>query len=155
LSESRFERKEAMKSFHIKERLANHSAISATISAARKYAASALIASAVFLSQFGFVGAAGAQTDGAAGGGGGEGAAVAYAVAETLVEQARGAALEQTWEHASIPGGTLALVAYIALWVLIFAMIVLTLRRQRAVNDEVAELGRRMDSVFEDIEKMA
>lgn len=57
-------------------------------------------------------------------------------------------------KETSIPGGTLALVAYIVLWVLIFGFIIITMRRQRAIDGELAELERRMDEVFDDLDKM-
>lgn len=78
---------------------------------------------------------------------------IAQAVAETLVDQARLGAAQRALAHANIPGGDLAVVAYLGLWVFIFAMIFVTLRRQRRADAEVAALNKRMDAVFEGIER--
>lgn len=56
-------------------------------------------------------------------------------------------------KETTIPGGTLALVAYIVLWVLIFGFVIMTMRRQRAIDGDLAELERRMDEVFDDLDK--
>lgn len=79
-------------------------------------------------------------------------AAIAVAVSMQAVHQAQRNAVKQVRLHASIPGGTLALVAYFVLWLSIFGLVFFTMRRQRGLNDELAELGRRMDVVFEDLD---
>lgn len=78
---------------------------------------------------------------------------VAQAVAETLVEQARLGAAERALAHANIPGGDLVVAAYLGLWVFVFGLIFVTLRRQRRADAEVAALSKRMDRVFEGIER--
>lgn len=55
-------------------------------------------------------------------------------------------------EERSLPGGMLALAAYLVLWVLIFGLVWMTLRRQGKLNAEIAALERRMDQVFEDFD---
>ena len=55
--------------------------------------------------------------------------------------------------ESTIPGGTLAVIAYIVLWVLIFGFVFATMRRQQKIDRELDELERRMDEVFEDLDK--
>ncbi|AWV89901.1 CcmD family protein [Bradymonas sediminis] len=78
--------------------------------------------------------------------------AIAMAVSAEVVTQARRVGLKQAWQHGKIPGGPLMVAAYFVLWIFIFAMIFMTMRRQRALNRELDELGRRMDVVFDDME---
>ncbi|QDG53207.1 CcmD family protein [Persicimonas caeni] len=66
---------------------------------------------------------------------------------------AQGGAGSLAGQETSIPGGTLALAAYIALWILIFGFLMITMRRQRAIDNELTELERRMDEVFDDLDK--
>lgn len=51
-----------------------------------------------------------------------------------------------------VTGGTLALVAYVALWILVFGFVVLVVRRQRRIDDELDELEGRLDRVFEEMD---
>lgn len=78
--------------------------------------------------------------------------ATAIAVSSEVVTQASRSAQRQSREHARISGGNLTIAAYFVLWIFVFALIFLTMRRQRALNQELSELGRRMDVVFEDME---
>lgn len=78
--------------------------------------------------------------------------ATAIAVSSEVVTQASRSAQRQSREHARISGGNLTIAAYFALWIFVFALIYLTMRRQRALNQELTELGRRMDIVFEDMD---
>jgi|GEM_PF-5688529 len=77
--------------------------------------------------------------------------ATAIAVSSEVVTQASRSAQRQSREHARISGGNLTIAAYFVLWIFVFALIFLTMRRQRALNQELSELGRRMDVVFEDM----
>lgn len=63
--------------------------------------------------------------------------------------------LEQTSlasQERTLPGGTLALAAYIVLWVLVFGFIFVVMRRQRALNRELESLEQRMDEVVADLQ---
>ncbi len=53
-------------------------------------------------------------------------------------------------QETSIHGGTLVLAAYICLWVLIFGFVFFVMRRQRAVQDDLEGLERRLDDLFGD-----
>lgn len=55
-------------------------------------------------------------------------------------------------QETSVAGGTLMLVAYIILWVLIFAFIVSVVFKQRSLDRELAVLEKRMDDVFDEEE---
>ncbi len=55
-------------------------------------------------------------------------------------------------QERTLPGGMLALVAYLVLWGLIFGLVWMSLRRQGKLNAEIAALERRMDQVFEDFD---
>jgi CcmD family protein len=54
-------------------------------------------------------------------------------------------------KETTIPGGTLAIAAYVVLWVLIFGFVFLTMRRQQRLDRDLSELERRMDEVFDDL----
>lgn len=56
-------------------------------------------------------------------------------------------------KETTIPGGNLAVAAYIVLWVLIFGFVFLTMRRQRKLDREIRELEQRMDEVVEDLNR--
>lgn len=68
------------------------------------------------------------------------------------MEQAAGADRQQQDGERSLSGGTLALVAYLILWALVFGFIYLVMRRQRRLDDEVEELEARLDRVFDAME---
>lgn len=51
-------------------------------------------------------------------------------------------------QETTITGGTLALVAYIVLWVLISGTIFAILKHQRGLTKEMGELRQRMDQVL-------
>jgi CcmD family protein len=53
----------------------------------------------------------------------------------------------------TIPGGTLAIAAYVVLWVLVFGFVFVTIGRQRTLDRELNELEQRMDEVFEDLDR--
>ncbi len=71
--------------------------------------------------------------------------------ASAFAQQGQAATRSLAGQETSLPGGTLALIAYFVLWVLIFGLIVVTMRRQRKVDREIDELERRMDEVFENV----
>jgi hypothetical protein len=56
-------------------------------------------------------------------------------------------------QETTIPGGTLAIAAYVVLWVLVFGFVYLTMSRQRKLDRDLAELEQRMDEVFSDLNR--
>lgn len=55
-------------------------------------------------------------------------------------------------QERTIPGGTLAVISYILLWLMTMAFIGVTARRQSQLGDELEALERRMDRVVGDFE---
>lgn len=53
--------------------------------------------------------------------------------------------------EAQITGGSLALIAYLVLWAIIFGVVFTVVRKQRALTRELDELERRMDEVFDEV----
>lgn len=51
-------------------------------------------------------------------------------------------------QEKTVPGGTLMLAAYIALWALILGYVVVLSRRQSALDDDIEALKRRIDDLF-------
>lgn len=66
----------------------------------------------------------------------------------TFVGRAAWAQHSVASQETTITGGTLAMVAYIVLWVLISGAIFAILKHQRALTKEMDELRRRMDQVL-------
>jgi len=50
----------------------------------------------------------------------------------------------------TVPGGTLMMAAYIALWVMILGYVAVLSRRQNALDDDVEALKKRLDDIFEE-----
>ena len=50
----------------------------------------------------------------------------------------------------SIPSGTLVIIAYIIIWVVVLAYVVILARRQSKLREELAELRRRLESANDD-----
>jgi hypothetical protein len=65
----------------------------------------------------------------------------------SLIAQAPPASLAQ--QEVSVPGGTLLLIAYMGLWVVILGFVVLILRQQQAVSRDLDELERRLNELAE------
>lgn len=63
----------------------------------------------------------------------------------SLIAQAPPASLAQ--QEVSVPGGTLLLIAYMGLWVVILGFVVLILRQQQAVSRDLDELERRLNEL--------
>ncbi len=65
----------------------------------------------------------------------------------SLIAQAPPASLAE--QEVSVPGGTLLLIAYMGLWVVILGFVVLILRQQQAVSRDLDELERRLNELAE------
>lgn len=52
-------------------------------------------------------------------------------------------------QEKTIAGGTITIVAYIALWLLIFGTVFAILRNQRSLQDDLNGLRKRMDDVLD------
>lgn len=52
-------------------------------------------------------------------------------------------------QEKTITGGTITIVAYIALWLLIFGTVFAILRNQRSLQDDLNDLRKRMDDVLD------
>lgn len=66
---------------------------------------------------------------------------------------ASGMATSRASQERTLPGGTLAVISYIVLWLMTLAFVGLTARRQSELADELETLEGRMDEVlggFED-----
>jgi hypothetical protein len=50
-------------------------------------------------------------------------------------------------QETSVPGGSLLLISYIGLWLLILGFVILLLRQQRATESDLDELERRLDEL--------
>lgn len=50
--------------------------------------------------------------------------------------------------EATVPGGTLLIIAYVALWLLVFGYMAMIMRRQHALSRDLQNLERRMDEVL-------
>ncbi len=70
------------------------------------------------------------------------------ALAQEPAAKATTEALSLAAQETSVPGGTLMLIAYLALWLMVFAYIAMIMRRQSALNRDLAALERRMDEAF-------
>ncbi|MGM0559403.1 MAG: hypothetical protein ACQEVA_23670, partial [Myxococcota bacterium] len=77
---------------------------------------------------------------------GAEAADEPVAVAETAPAESK-ASQERT-----IPGGTLAVMSYILLWLMTLGFVGFTAKRQSALAEELETLERRMDSVLGEID---
>jgi hypothetical protein len=65
----------------------------------------------------------------------------------SLIAQAPPASLAE--QEVSVPGGTLLLIAYMGLWVVILGFVVLILRQQQAASRDLDELERRLNELAE------
>lgn len=70
------------------------------------------------------------------------------AFAQEPAAQAASETLSQAARETSVPGGLLMLVAYLALWLMIFGYLAMIMRRQSALSRDLTALERRMDDAF-------
>lgn len=68
--------------------------------------------------------------------------------AVALAQEPAADALSAAARETSVSGGTLMLVAYMALWLMIFGYLAMIMRRQRALSRDLTALERRMDDIF-------
>ncbi len=70
------------------------------------------------------------------------------AFAQEPAAQAATETLSLAARESSVPGGLLMLIAYLALWLLVFGYLAMIMRRQSALSRDLAALERRMDDTF-------
>ena len=61
---------------------------------------------------------------------------------------AQGGELSKAARETTVPGGTLALVSYMALWAMLFGYVVYLARQQAQLDTSLEELEGRIDEVF-------